>query len=379
MKRFRPLLLFCTGLIVGTILMEGILRMNEVWPLWKVATVAQASFYGPDWDTGYSHRPDRDGLWLTENRAWRHVNKTGQLGPDYSIPPMPGTLRVAVVGDSIVESLQVADEDTFIRKSEHLLRHDKIHAEVLNFGLSGASAAVSAARIDHAVFSASPDLIVLLLKSPELLLARVGDDSAFPAYISGSSNEIVRGTEFRQGRGFQLRSGILGSVLYWLLDHSRLANILNNRKNVGFFNEVSNPQNNEVSTAAAAPQTCAFNHKTMSPVQQAILDDLSYYPDGSQPRLILALTGLSTQCDSLTERQTIIEEVYKALSKRLPDVSVLDLDAVLSTHMAGPEPDLSVLHGFGRNLGTGHLNKRGHNLYAAVLTDAIQRFIEQHP
>lgn len=375
----RSLLKFCAGILVGTFLFEGALRVAEVWPLWKVAPVVQASFYGPDPDTGYQLRPNREGLWITEHRAWKYVNKDGYLGPTHSPPRSPDAVRVAVVGDSIVESLQVPDEKTFVRQSEIILAQDHGPIEMMNFGLAGASVAVSAARMDHIIRSVSPTLIFLILNSAELLDAQPGDDSAYPAYKSDAAGNVIRSTGFRQSIGFKMRSGTLGSILYWSLDHLRMANILNNRKNIGFFSELAKPA---VAPSEGKPSvnttTCSFYHERTSAVQSAILDDLSSYPDGEQPQLILALTGLSRRCSSEPSRHAVVKEVSLAFSQRLPAFTVLDWDAQLLKRLPNITRDIKGLNGFGRDLGKGHLNEKGHALYAAALADAIQAFLTQH-
>ena len=374
--KIRSILNLCVGLILGTLLFEGLMRLDEFWPIWKVAPVTQASFYGPDPNTGYTHRPNSDGFWMQENRAWHRVNRKGYLGPAVSDIPSEDTLRIAVVGDSVTESLQVPDKETFIRQAESQLNQDGQAIELLNLGLAGATIAVSAARIDHLVLAQKPGFIVLFLSASGFLSAAPGDDSAFPAYVKDTHGNIVRGTGYRLGRGFQLRSSEAGEVLYWLLDNVRVANIVNNRKNVGFFAEIETPTRPEGGAAKPIAKNCALERDELTPTQQAILKDISTYPDGTRPRLILAVTNLSGQCASDAERRHFVQQLSAAFSQTQASSWVIDWDARLSDNLPKSVHDLSALAGFGRGLGRGHLNETGHAVYAAALVDVIRKVVE---
>lgn len=68
-------------------------------------------------------------------RSVRHPNTSGFMDVEHARAPDPGVRRVGFFGDSYVESVQVALEDTFFRR---LARDaEPQHLEVLAFGISG--------------------------------------------------------------------------------------------------------------------------------------------------------------------------------------------------------------------------------------------------
>jgi lysophospholipase L1-like esterase len=72
-----------------------------------------------------------------EYRAHVRINDLGLRGPDYPYEKPAGTERVLVLGDSIVEATQVAEEETFVRQLEQLLHAPDRPVEVLNGGTAG--------------------------------------------------------------------------------------------------------------------------------------------------------------------------------------------------------------------------------------------------
>ena len=75
---------------------------------------------------------------FNEGFSMGQYNNNSILGPDCSIEKKTGVFRIAILGDSYVESFQVFRRDQFISIMEKQLskNFDK-SVEVLNFGRSG--------------------------------------------------------------------------------------------------------------------------------------------------------------------------------------------------------------------------------------------------
>ena len=75
--------------------------------------LAPAEFYTYDRHAGWKIKPGAYGWQTHEGRALIEANSDGFRGPEYAVEKPPGTLRVAVLGDSFTEAQHVAFEDTF--------------------------------------------------------------------------------------------------------------------------------------------------------------------------------------------------------------------------------------------------------------------------
>ena len=99
--------------------------------------------YSDDEFTGTSLTPGSNGWWTREGRGFVEINSRGMRdNREYENFPKSNTYRVAVVGDSYVEALQVDVNQTFWRLMESRLNSQCNNLryrefEVLPFGVSG--------------------------------------------------------------------------------------------------------------------------------------------------------------------------------------------------------------------------------------------------
>src|SRR5215472_11421352 len=70
-------------------------------------------FYCYDADRGWGLNPGARGWYQREGVAHVRINHDGFRGPDYPKTKPAGVFRVAVLGDSYVEAIQVAEDKTF--------------------------------------------------------------------------------------------------------------------------------------------------------------------------------------------------------------------------------------------------------------------------
>ena len=122
--------LFCCGLICAAFLTEAVLRCIELTPAWKTLPVAEVSLYGPDAKTAYTHRKNVKGIWTTENRAKISTNEFAiRSNGRQNFTKDPHAKNIGIIGNSIIEALQVADTDTFVSQTEEILRY-KIYEDL---------------------------------------------------------------------------------------------------------------------------------------------------------------------------------------------------------------------------------------------------------
>src|SRR5207342_2150916 len=71
--------------------------------------------------TGRSLRPGARGWFTSEGRALVEINSDGMRDREYPLQKPAGTVRIAVLGDSFAEAMQVSLEDSFPKLLEKSL------------------------------------------------------------------------------------------------------------------------------------------------------------------------------------------------------------------------------------------------------------------
>src|SRR5258706_8616455 len=70
-------------------------------------------FYCYDQYRGWGLNPGTHGDYKREGESYVRINRDGFRGPDYAKAKPPGVIRIAVIGDSYAEAIQVAEDKTF--------------------------------------------------------------------------------------------------------------------------------------------------------------------------------------------------------------------------------------------------------------------------
>ncbi len=100
------------ALIVGIVLLEGYFRL---------AGVGEQEFVQPDLTMGCRHIPGKKVIWRMEGYSSDKLSSVGLRDSEHVIAKPVGTYRIALLGDSAVESMQVSMGKTFGKVLEKLL------------------------------------------------------------------------------------------------------------------------------------------------------------------------------------------------------------------------------------------------------------------
>jgi len=151
------------------------------------------SFYQSDPVTYTAFRPNAAG-WVLEGENFSRINSHGMHDVERSLAKPPNTLRLAILGDSVVAAQQVPVEKTMAQVLERILSNaaslNGYRIEVLNFGVGGYTLAQTYLTQRDKVWAFQPDIIVLFLSNtavPSTIrsLYRVGSSSPFFVYNDG--------------------------------------------------------------------------------------------------------------------------------------------------------------------------------------------------
>jgi hypothetical protein len=373
----RTIAVLLAGLIAATVCAELLFQIVLATPLRWALPVPPVPLYGPDVATGYRHRANVSGMWLTEHRGFIRTSNLGLRDRDRDLAHGSGP-RAIVIGNSFVEALQVELPHTAAAVAERILVRGRPGAEVVNLGLAGAKPAVEVARLESQGLALGPDLAVVVLQADEIATPAATDDSEFTGYRRGSDGAFHLSYGFRASRGYRFRTSAAGRTFYWLLDHSQVARILNARKNAGVLAEWPQPA---AAPALALPATCAPNalddHIALwidgrpaegRAILDALLRDLGAIGRAHRLPVIVAARAIEARCPALaTKRAELIDAIRAMLNAA--GLQFVDLDARVMAKVG--RDGVAQLQGFGATLGSGHLNIEGNRIYGEIFAEII--------
>lgn len=143
------------GVVIALLLAEGRLRLIGY---------SNPSFYTIDEDMGSALRPGAEGWWTQEGRAYVKINSDGLRDVEHAVPKPAHSLRVAILGDSYAEGLQLSIDKLFWKVLERELGRCPLkdrNVEVINFGVSGYGTGRELLMLRKKVWKYQPDIVVL--------------------------------------------------------------------------------------------------------------------------------------------------------------------------------------------------------------------------
>lgn len=138
---------------LSLVLLEGLLHL---------AGVGQEEFLEPDKTIGVRHIAGKKVVWRLEGLSEETLSSAGLRDVEHTIAKPAGTIRIALLGDSATEGLQVPLPDTYGMQLSKLLVGGKQPIEVINFGCSSYSNGQELLQLRQEVAKYKPDLVVLM-------------------------------------------------------------------------------------------------------------------------------------------------------------------------------------------------------------------------
>ncbi|HEY9868926.1 MAG TPA: SGNH/GDSL hydrolase family protein [Candidatus Obscuribacterales bacterium] len=133
------------------------------------AGLGEEEIFKLDPELGTTHMTNKRITWRSEGYAQSYLNEDGMREPGLTVSKPPGTYRIALLGDSMVEGFQVPIEDTFGQILQRRLSgHARPAVQVLNFGTSGYSTAQQYLQLKKQVLKYHPDLVVVCYNSRDM-------------------------------------------------------------------------------------------------------------------------------------------------------------------------------------------------------------------
>jgi hypothetical protein len=194
----------------------------------RIAGVGYPNFYGPDPERGWSLLPGAAGRWTREGNAEVRINSDGLRDREHAAAKPPGVYRIAILGDSCAEALQVPLDETFGARLEGelgacpALRGRRV--ETLNFGVSGYGTAQELLTLRSRVWKYRPDLVLLAFYGGNDVRNnyRPLEQDPLRPYFLLDRGALRLDDSFRASEGYRLRRSLPARALYALFNRSRL-------------------------------------------------------------------------------------------------------------------------------------------------------------
>ncbi len=221
--------LVLAGLFFGFLLLEGLLRLARVeYPI----------FYTVDEHRGTAHLPGAKGWWRGEGEAYIRINSQGFRDREHAKTKPSGAFRVAVLGDSFVEAMQVPLEQAFWHLLERelqdceTLRGQKV--EVMAFGTSGYGTAQELLTLRHQVWDYQPDVVILAFFNGNDVAnnSRELQKETMKPYFVFRDGDLILDDSFKNTEEYRFKSSYWFNLGKRITNQSRVLQVLNEAKKV---------------------------------------------------------------------------------------------------------------------------------------------------
>ncbi len=359
--------------------------------------ITQPDFSSYDRGAGWTLNPGTAGWQHQEGTAWLAINREGFRGPEVTERKPPGTVRIAVLGDSFTEAQQVALESTFCavmqRKLGECLAPGAGPVQVLNFGVDGYGTTQELIALRRRVWRFDPDAVVLAfftgndLRNNSIVLE---GDQCRPFFVARNGG-IALGGPFVDSAWFRFQCMLRFESRHWrviaLLSHARV--LIRDRLRARKARAHPAVQGHELGISATiyrAPageawrdawnvteEQIALMHREVAShhvpfLAVTLTNAIQVYPDAAVRAAYMRHLGVSDLFYA--------DRRLAALGQR-EGFPVLNLAEPMQRWA---DEHHTFLHGFrSTQVGTGHWNVAGHNLGGPLIAERLCSILGKNP
>ncbi|MGE5657137.1 MAG: SGNH/GDSL hydrolase family protein [Actinomycetota bacterium] len=251
-------LLILGGILSGVLLSEMGLRVAGIEGVKKPESYIDSDTNWYDLNDpyrGWAMRPGASGWWRGEGeRSYIKANSDGLRDREHTKAKPKNTLRIAVLGDSFTEALQVPIEKTFWAEMERRLNKkckfiQGRTVEVINFGVQGYGTTQELMTLRHKVWDYDPDVVLLAFYAGNDLInnsKKLEFHQRQPFYVYDKQGNLVLDMSFREmpiEAHNYLSFATVDYLPTWLVNHSRILQVI---RKVDLDNKKRTLQNEEL-------------------------------------------------------------------------------------------------------------------------------------
>jgi hypothetical protein len=381
-KFASKLLLLGVSIVLTLVFAEIVLRIAHVgYP----SLGGKLLFFRADPYTGLGLQPNVTVKAFVENDVLLKTNSAGQHDREHSKQKPPNTYRIAVMGDSFTEALQVPIEKTFTSVLERELANCEAlkgkNVEVINFGVTGFGTAQELQKLRYYAWDYAPDMVMLAFFTGNDVQnnSRPLQQDDYRPYFLLQNGKLVLDDSFVNAPGFRSRFSSLNVFLSWSVAHSRLLQVAAAAKNYMTQKNVEGVKTTEMGLSDD------IYHEPTDPVWKdawnvtdALIVEMrdEVKAKGAQFLVVTLSSSIQVDPDPVAREQLIKrlgvpnlfypDEHVAQLSKR-EDIPVLTL---APTFLQYAQEHHVELHGF-RGNNQGHWNESAHQLGGELMARKV--------
>jgi hypothetical protein len=357
-----------------------------------------AQLYGPNRERGWGLRPGASGFVSTETRQLVHINSSGFHDEERSREKLADTIRIAVLGNSWTEALQVPREKMYTSVLQERLNGDSCFAgksvEVLNFGVAGYSTAQELLTLQREVWSYHPDLVLLAFYPARDIANNVRElnnaaDPERSPYFVDRGGQLVLDDSFRSQPALQPRQIALQNIGYQFNQHIQVLQAINALQRFGKLRVAMAAARQRAESSGMDNLEYAIYGPPSLPAMQtawrvteglllAMRDEVAAY--GAEFRVVMLATRPQVIPDPARRAEVMRKLDVSDLSYADNRIQEFGENAGIAViHLAPPlsayaEEHQVYINGFNKtNWGAGHWNETGHRLAAEAIANDLCR------
>lgn len=392
MKRWLPKVLI---VLISVVLSLALCEAG----LWLLG-IEYPDFYAYDPVLGSKLRPGIKGYFLEEGGGYVSINSDGLRDREHSLDKPPSTLRIAVLGDSFTEAMQVDREEAFWAVMERDLQScaplGDSRVEVINFGQSGFGTSQELLALRHQAWKYSPDVVLLAFFSGN----DVADNSRslkqkdYDPYHVFRDGRLVLDDSGTMEKWAELqRRSWAEKFKRWRQDNFRVFQVLNQGLDTAQTWWTQFMTGGQTAVAGQSPEPGLLDAVYRPPtdpvwqeawkVTEAVLLEMrdEVAAQGANFFVVVLTNGIQVHPDPEERKKSaqkigVQDLLYpdRRLKKfcRGHDIPILLLAPAFQAYATEYQV---FFHGFGDSLGGGHWNRTGHRLAGEMLAEWLCRQI----
>ena len=388
-QKFKRILLLPFGFILGLLIVDLFLWLIIVTPLWHALPIVDPFIFHAvnreNSQVATEHFPGNVFIWPGGNRTKVRINSLGLRGPDLTVEKAPGVKRIALLGDSFVEALQIKHDERFDSQAEASLREIGLRTEFINLAISGQIPLEQLVRFEEFGAKFNPDLVIAISRASDFTSGEMRNDTKWPGYVIGPHGTLERGENYKLSFSHRYAEVWQGKLLVAILRYSNTGRMLNSmyRQNLsevlGLQHQTETAPTDQCSTSILTDlHQLWVNHYPSNDwdATEKYFEEFGRSVKSVDATPIYALREIPIPTDTCINAVIVRNEVITAIESYMHEqgMQFIDWNSELlhsESFQELKETNITSLQGFGRNQGRGHYNVHGHKVSAEVLAQIV--------
>lgn len=359
--------------------------------LLRIIGVSYPLPYQTDPYCGTKLQPHFSAHFMKEGSSYLQTTSDGRRDREYTKQKEDDVFRIAVLGDSYAEALQVDASETFWAVLQTELQScEKLHGkrlEVLNFGVSGYGTAQELQMLEHYVWAYQPDVVLLAFLTGNDISdnsIKLSSNRVRPFY-QVKNGQLVLDESFRDHPTYRAADSLWGKWKTACINRSRFLQWMReswNRVQASRHSSTSPSTEVGLDNIYTPPQSGDWLEAWE--ITEQILKRMAEKSHERDCLFCVATLSNAAQVDPDRRKRELLQQTMKLDHLFYPDFRIVELGKQVGfavfplapSMQAEAERTETYFHGFANTqLGTGHWNRDGHRFAGQYLAKEISNWL----